>query len=147
MSIEAEWTNKDALSENETTESPEWKKRSRVSIIDFDEFEKATTVNPDEYLVIKTTPEYAQHITQRLKDELNTGKPVVVMLAKDMEAYVVKKSDLKIEAEGEKHGKWEQKLDPYEFFETIPVCSECGCTTKMRDTPPRCPHCGAIMDL
>ena len=106
MSIEAEYTNKDTLSVNETTESPEWKRRSRILYIDFNEFEKATTVNPDEVLVIKTTPEYAQYLTQRLKDELNTGKPVVVMLAKDMDAYVVKKSDLKVEADGEKHGRW-----------------------------------------
>ena len=32
-----------------------------------------------------------------------------------------------------KHGKWEMKEDPYGFFSEIPVCSECGCTTKMRE--------------
>ena len=144
MSIKAEWTNEDALSSNEITST---EVRKNLSNIDFDKYEKATTVNPDEVLVIKTTQEYAQYIAKSLKDELNIGRPVVVMLSKDMESYVVKKSDLKIKATGIKHGKWEQKPDPYGFFETIPVCSECGCTTKMRDKPPHCPHCGAIMDL
>lgn len=29
-----------------------------------------------------------------------------------------------------KHGRWEMKPDPYGFFDEIPVCSACGCTTK-----------------
>ena len=45
-----------------------------------------------------------------------------------------------------KHGKWEMKPDPYGFFEEIPVCSECGCTTKMRQKYRYCPNCGARMD-
>lgn len=44
-----------------------------------------------------------------------------------------------------KVGKWEQKEDPYGFFDTIPVCSICGCTTKMRETYHYCPNCGARM--
>ena len=42
------------------------------------------------------------------------------------------------------HGKWEMKPDP--FFDDIPVCSECGCTTKMREKTKYCPNCGAKMD-
>lgn len=44
-----------------------------------------------------------------------------------------------------KVGEWEQKEDPYGFFDTIPVCSICGCTTKMRETYHYCPNCGAEM--
>lgn len=42
-------------------------------------------------------------------------------------------------------GRWEMKPDPYGFFDEIPVCSECGCTTKMRETYKFCPNCGADM--
>ena len=42
-------------------------------------------------------------------------------------------------------GRWEMKPDPYGFFEEIPVCSECGCTTEMRKTYKYCPNCGADM--
>ena len=45
-----------------------------------------------------------------------------------------------------RHGKWEMKPDPYGFFDEIPVCSECGCTTKMREKTKFCPHCGTRMD-
>ncbi len=45
----------------------------------------------------------------------------------------------------QKKGKWIDVQDPYGFFETIPVCSECGCTTKMRDKYNFCPNCGADM--
>ena len=51
-----------------------------------------------------------------------------------------------IDAEPVKHGKWEMKPDPFGFFDEIPVCSECGCTTKMREKTKYCPHCGARMD-
>ena len=44
------------------------------------------------------------------------------------------------------NGRWEQKPDPFGFFDTIPVCSECGCTTKMRETYKYCPNCGARME-
>lgn len=44
-----------------------------------------------------------------------------------------------------KRGRWEMKPDPYGFFEEIPVCSECGCTTKWREKYPYCPNCGADM--
>lgn len=44
-----------------------------------------------------------------------------------------------------KRGRWEMKPDPYGFFDEIPVCSECGCTTKMRETYKFCPNCGAEM--
>ena len=42
-------------------------------------------------------------------------------------------------------GRWEMKEDPYGFFDTIPVCSVCGCTTKYRVTSAYCPNCGALM--
>lgn len=42
-------------------------------------------------------------------------------------------------------GEWLRKPDPYEFFDTIPVCSNCGCTTKWREEYPHCPNCGAEM--
>ena len=45
-----------------------------------------------------------------------------------------------------KKGEWIQKEDPYGFFDTIPVCSECGHTTKMRETYNYCPNCGAKME-
>ena len=45
-----------------------------------------------------------------------------------------------------KHGKWEMVPDPFGFFDVIPVCTECGCTTKMREKTKFCPHCGARMD-
>ena len=44
-----------------------------------------------------------------------------------------------------KTGRWEMKPDPYGFDE-IPVCSECGCTTKMKEIYNYCPNCGAKMD-
>lgn len=44
-----------------------------------------------------------------------------------------------------KRGKWERRPDPYGFFDDIPVCSECGCTTKYREETHFCPHCGADM--
>lgn len=40
-------------------------------------------------------------------------------------------------------GRWEMKPDPYGFFDEIPVCSECGCTTKMRESYKFCPNCGS----
>lgn len=51
-----------------------------------------------------------------------------------------------IDAEPVRHGKWEMKPDPFGFFDEIPVCSECGCTTKMREKTKYCPNCGARMD-
>lgn len=46
----------------------------------------------------------------------------------------------------QRKGKWTEKPDPYGFFETIPVCSECGCTTKYREKYKCCPNCGAQME-
>ena len=43
-------------------------------------------------------------------------------------------------------GKWVMKPDPYGFFDEIPVCSECGCTTRYREKTMFCPHCGAKME-
>ena len=45
-----------------------------------------------------------------------------------------------------KNGRWKMKPDPFGFFGEIPVCSECGYTTKMRDKTKFCPHCGAQME-
>lgn len=45
-----------------------------------------------------------------------------------------------------RHGEWIMKPDPYGFFGEIPVCSVCGCTTKMRETYNYCPNCGAKME-
>ena len=42
-------------------------------------------------------------------------------------------------------GEWEMKPDPFGFFHDIPVCSRCGCTTKMREKTKYCPNCGARM--
>ena len=47
--------------------------------------------------------------------------------------------------EERKTGRWKMEPDPYGFFEEIPVCSECGCTTEMRKTYKFCPNCGADM--
>ena len=46
----------------------------------------------------------------------------------------------------ERRGRWEMKEDPYGFFDTIPVCSACGCTTKYRVKSAYCPNCGARME-
>ena len=43
----------------------------------------------------------------------------------------------------EQKGKWIEKA--YGFFDSIPVCSECGCITKMRERYSFCPYCGARM--
>ena len=51
-----------------------------------------------------------------------------------------------IDAEPVRHGKWEMKPDPFGFFDEIPVCSECGCTTTMREKTKYCPNCGCRMD-
>lgn len=45
----------------------------------------------------------------------------------------------------QKTGKWIEREDPFGFFDTIPVCSECGHTTKMRERYNYCPNCGADM--
>lgn len=45
-----------------------------------------------------------------------------------------------------KRGHWKMMYDPFGFFDEIPVCSECGCTTVMRKTHKFCPNCGAKMD-
>lgn len=46
-----------------------------------------------------------------------------------------------------KKGKWMKKTDPYGFFDEIPVCSQCGSTTKWREEYKYCPNCGAKMDV
>ena len=51
-----------------------------------------------------------------------------------------------IDAEPVRHGKWEMKPDPFGFFHDIPVCSECGCTTKIKEKTKYCPNCGARME-
>ena len=63
-----------------------------------------------------------------------------------MEALETVLKPLKCPLKEVKHGKWEMKPDPYGFFDDIPVCSECGCTTKMREKTKYCPNCGTRMD-
>lgn len=48
-------------------------------------------------------------------------------------------------AQPERNGEWLMLPDPYGFFDEIPVCSGCGCTTKMREKYNYCPNCGACM--
>lgn len=62
-----------------------------------------------------------------------------------IEALMAEGQILDIEYEPERKGKWIEKEDPYGFFDSIPVCSECGCTTKMRERYNYCPNCGAEM--
>ena len=50
-----------------------------------------------------------------------------------------------VDAAPVRRGRWKMKPDPYGFFEEIPVCPECGCTTEMRKTYNYCPFCGADM--
>ena len=45
-----------------------------------------------------------------------------------------------------KKGKWMKKPDPHGFFDEIPVCSQCGCTTMYREEYKYCPNCGAKME-
>ena len=45
----------------------------------------------------------------------------------------------------QKKGEWIEQVDLYGFFDTIPGCSECGHTTKMRERYNYCPNCGADM--
>ena len=72
----------------------------------------------------------------RVGDEEYLSVGDVCRIVDEIQAEDVKKN---------KHGKWERKPDPYEFFDDIPVCSECGCTTKYREETPFCPNCGADM--
>ena len=44
-----------------------------------------------------------------------------------------------------KKGKWIEEKDPYDFFDSIPVCSECGYTNRMRMRYNFCPNCGVDM--
>lgn len=53
---------------------------------------------------------------------------------------------LKALPSAERRGRWEMKEDPYGFFDTIPICSACGCTPKYRVTSAYCPNCGARME-
>jgi hypothetical protein len=62
-----------------------------------------------------------------------------------IESYISDMEELP-SAEPVRHGTWEMKPDPLGFFDEIPVCSECGCTTTMREKTKYCPHCGARMD-
>jgi len=55
------------------------------------------------------------------------------------------RDELAVDVEPVRHGRWIMKSDPYGFFE-IPVCSECGRTTKTRNKTKFCPNCGAKME-
>ena len=52
-----------------------------------------------------------------------------------------------LKQKAERTGRWEMKEDPYGFFDTIPVCSACGCTPKYRVKSAYCPYCGARMEV
>lgn len=58
----------------------------------------------------------------------------------------ITKNGKQVEFVKRKTGKWEMRTDPYGFFDTIPVCSVCGCTNKWREKYPYCPTCGARME-
>lgn len=62
------------------------------------------------------------------------------------QAVQIVEDTLAADVQPARHGRWERKKDPYEFFDTIPVCSVCGCTTKWREEYLFCPNCGAKMD-
>ena len=65
---------------------------------------------------------------------------------KDKNKFIHLVRDTAPSAEPERiRGRWEMKPDPYGFFDEIPVCSECGCTTEMRKVYKFCPNCGADM--
>ena len=65
---------------------------------------------------------------------------------KDKNKFIHLVRDTAPSAEPERiRGRWEMKPDPYGFFDEIPVCSECGCTTEMRKVYKFCPNCGAEM--
>ena len=61
------------------------------------------------------------------------------------EAYGIIQGMPTVDAVPVRHGRWEMKSDPYGFFDEIPVCSECGCTTRLREVYKFCPNCGADM--
>ena len=77
----------------------------------------------------------ADALKQRIKNNWYTATEIDEDIDAEPAADVVER----------KVGEWEQKEDPYGFFDTIPVCSICGCTTKMRETYHYCPNCGAMM--
>lgn len=68
------------------------------------------------------------------EEALKSAKEKMICILKDL-------------PDAEKTGKWMKKPDPYGFFDEIPVCSECGCTTKMREEYKYCPSCGAQMEV
>lgn len=90
----------------------------------------------------------ADELTEAIKNELWDWETVDGITATTVLKQTI--SDIgnqpTVDAEPIRHGHWEWKEDPYGFFETIPVCSVCDCTTKYRETSAYCPHCGAKMD-
>ena len=76
----------------------------------------------------------------RLMRDVETGDLLIAIADVTIDAQPT------IDAEPVRHGKWEMKPDPFGFFDEIPVCSECGCTTKIREKTKYCPNCGARMD-
>ena len=64
----------------------------------------------------------------------------------DMQKMLCERLDALPSAEP-KRGKWIMKKDPYEVFDEIPVCSNCGCAPTFRRTTAFCEHCGARMEV
>lgn len=83
---------------------------------------------------------------KRAEEANMTGDRVVCVTWHDA-VILIKSAPTVDDVPERKVGKWEQKEDPYGFFDTIPVCSVCGHTTKMRETYAYCPNCGAEMEV
>ena len=79
---------------------------------------------------------------RRIESDYQKGIAVGMAMAK-----VAINEQPTVDVEPVRHGRWIIKPDPYGFFDEIPVCSECGCTTKMRETYHYCPNCGAKMEV
>ena len=80
---------------------------------------------------------------QSYDDEHETFPEHTGTIAEFLDAMTDEGCGESVDAVPVRHGWWEMKSDPYGFFDEIPVCSECGCTTKLREVYKFCPNCGA----